>query len=106
MPLSATTSERATITHQGRPGHENQRPAARPALEWSRDTYIALLVLVAIFLHLILRFVLHRDALTVNLPLFVALLAGTPLLFELLRKLLHRQFGADLIAGVSVVSAA
>ncbi len=45
------------------------------------------------------------DAQGAGLPLFTALLAGIPLLFELLRKLIHRQFGSDLIAGVSVVSA-
>ena len=33
------------------------------------------------------------------------MLAGAPLLFDLLRKLVHREFGSDLIAGISVVSA-
>jgi heavy metal translocating P-type ATPase len=74
-------------------------------LAWSRDTYIALLVFVFILLHLLLRFGLHRDARTATLPLFVALLTGIPLVFDLLRKLVRREFGSDLIAGVSVVSA-
>jgi heavy metal translocating P-type ATPase len=74
-------------------------------LTWSRDTYIALWVFVAILLHFLLRFGFHRDAPVASLPLLAALLAGVPLLFDLLRKLARGQFGSDLIAGVSVVSA-
>jgi heavy metal translocating P-type ATPase len=74
-------------------------------LTWSRDTYIALFVFVAILLHFLLRFGFYHDAPVASLPLFAALLAGVPLLFDLLRKLVRGQFGSDLIAGVSVVSA-
>jgi heavy metal translocating P-type ATPase len=74
-------------------------------LKWSRDTDIALFVLVAILFHLLLRFAFYRDTRVAAWPLFLALLAGIPLLFELLRKLVRREFGSDLIAGVSVVSA-
>jgi len=105
VAISATTSEQAPIASQGRPGDKGRRPKTPPALTWSRDTYIAVFVFSAIVFHLLLRFALHRDARTAALPLFAAVLAGAPLLFDLLRKLVHREFGSDLIAGISVVSA-
>ncbi len=71
---------------------------------------IAVLALVAIGLHLLLRFVaaggaeLHGVPFP-QLPLMAALLlGGIPLLYELLVKLLHRQFGSDLLAGMSIVT--
>ena len=40
-----------------------------------------------------------------NLPLFVVLaLGGVPLVWELLQKLLKREFGSDLLAGISIVT--
>ncbi|MCE2791540.1 MAG: heavy metal translocating P-type ATPase, partial [Blastopirellula sp.] len=40
-----------------------------------------------------------------QLPLWVALvLGGTPLVWDLLQKLLRRQFGSDLLAGISIVT--
>jgi heavy metal translocating P-type ATPase len=66
---------------------------------------IALLALVGIALHLGLRFGLHAATLPTNLPLFVVLaLGGTPLVWELLQKLLKREFGSDLLAGISIVT--
>lgn len=70
---------------------------------------IALLAILAIVTHVLLRFgITHTDlpySWWVNLPLFVALvLGGTPLVFDLLRKALHRQFGSDLLAGISIVT--
>ncbi len=61
------------------------------------QTLIALLAIAAITLHL----VLHRN----NVPLVVALaLGGGPLVFDLVRKLLRREFGSDLLAGISIVT--
>ena len=41
----------------------------------------------------------------VALPLFITLvLGGVPLLYDLLRKLLKREFGSDLLAGISIVT--
>ena len=37
-------------------------------------------------------------------PLWAALLAGSPLVWDLLLKLWHRQFGSDLLAGISIVT--
>ncbi|WP_309720345.1 heavy metal translocating P-type ATPase [Armatimonas sp.] len=66
---------------------------------------IALLALIGIALHLGLRFGIHAAALLTNLPLFVVLaLGGIPLVLELLQKLVKREFGSDLLAGISIVT--
>ena len=66
---------------------------------------IAVLSLVAIFLNLLLRFGLHADQSVHRLPLIAALvLGGIPLVWELLIKLTRREFGSDLLAGISIVT--
>jgi len=72
---------------------------------WSRDTWIALLVLLFIAGHLLLRFALNGELQRAAWPLFAALAAGVLLVVDLAKKLFHGQFGSDLIAGVSIVSA-
>ena len=71
---------------------------------WSRRTsIIASFSVAAILLHLILRFSLHTRR--AEIPLLATLaLGGTPLVYELLRKLLRREFGSDLLAGISIVT--
>lgn len=66
---------------------------------------IAALALLAIAVHLTLRYAWNWDKWTAELPLLVALtLGGTPLVWELLQKLLRQQFGSDLLAGISIVT--
>jgi heavy metal translocating P-type ATPase len=66
---------------------------------------IALLAIAAIALHLALRFALHASETTQDAPLWLALmLGGIPLVWELLVKLANRQFGSDLLAGISIVT--
>src|SRR5690242_14719879 len=79
-----------------------------PALEWNRDTYIAASVLLLIVSYLFLRFALHwrGTSFTTQTPLLIAIGCGLPLLYDLLRKLVRLEFGSDLIAGVSILSAA
>jgi heavy metal translocating P-type ATPase len=49
---------------------------------------------------------LHAPLRVALAPLIVALLVGgTPLVFDLTKKLVKREFGSDLLAGVSIVSA-
>lgn len=93
-----------TAQLSARAGHE---PAELSAKEWTRDSLIAAGVLILISAYLFLRFGLGWQAgeLRTISPLIISLLLGLPLLYELLRKLLHLQFGSDLIAGVSIVSA-
>jgi heavy metal translocating P-type ATPase len=72
----------------------------------SKETLIAGFTLVAIVLHLALKYFLHLPVFQTNLPLFIALLVGgIPLVWELLKKLWQRQFGSDLLAGISIVTA-
>ena len=77
----------------------------RPRFAPTTESYIAGFTLLAIILHLVFRYVLHFPVLYFNLPLFATLLAGTPLLWELLKKVFKREFGADLLAGISIFTA-
>ncbi|MEO6119707.1 MAG: heavy metal translocating P-type ATPase [Terriglobales bacterium] len=79
--------------------------AARPPFALSRETYIAGFTLAGIAIYLALRYGLHHPSSSYNLPLFAVLLAGLPLLWTLLGKLVRREFGSDLLAGVSIVTA-
>jgi heavy metal translocating P-type ATPase len=77
----------------------------------SVQTWIAVGALAAIALHLVLRFV--RPAAGAfgpvairDLPLVLALVAGGgPLVWTLLGQALRREFGSDLLAGISIVTA-
>ena len=66
---------------------------------------IAALSLAAIVLHLALRFGFHTTTATHLAPLLAVLSLGSPfLLYDLLRKLLRREFGSDLLGGISIVT--
>jgi heavy metal translocating P-type ATPase len=73
---------------------------------WKRKTtVIAVLSIVAIISHLALRFGFHTTAGTYQIPLLATLvLGGLPMLYDLLRKLLKREFGSDLLGGISIVT--
>ncbi len=68
--------------------------------------YIAILAIVGILLHLLLRFLgPHSLSSYMNYPLFAVLLfGGMPLVFDLLKKLITFDFGSDLLAGISIVT--
>ncbi|HUJ81290.1 MAG TPA: hypothetical protein VLW83_05375, partial [Candidatus Acidoferrales bacterium] len=71
-----------------------------------RSLFVAILALVAIAVHLILRFGFRTSPLVYNLLLFVALaFGGLPLIIDLIRKVFAREFGSDLLAGISIVAA-
>jgi heavy metal translocating P-type ATPase len=75
------------------------------------QAWIAVLALAAIALHLVLRRAVQTTGSFAGLavsdwPLVVALaVGGTPLVFDLAVKLVRRQFGSDLLAGISIVTA-
>jgi heavy metal translocating P-type ATPase len=72
----------------------------------SKEPYIAGLALGAIALHLVLRFGFDLSSSVADIPLYVALLAGgMPLVWDLVRKAARREFGSDLLAGISIVTA-
>src|SRR6202035_1374136 len=74
---------------------------------WRRTTsLIAILSLGGIVAHLLFRFALHTNTTVQLIPLWATLaLGGIPLLYDLLKKLAQREFGSDLLAGISIVSA-
>ena len=69
-------------------------PWYAPSSLWHRkSTIIAAFSIVAILLHLVLRFGLQLDPGAHRIPLLVTLvLGGLPLLYDLLRKVLKREF--------------
>ena len=92
------------------PKLESEPPPGRswysPSGLWHRKTtVIAALSIVAILLHLVLRFGFHTTPGTYQIPLLATLvLGGLPLLYDLLRKLLKREFGSDLLGGISIIT--
>jgi len=72
----------------------------------TKEALIAGFTLLAISLHVVLRYVFRFSPLMSNLPLFAALaIGGAPMVWELFKKIKKRQFGSDLLAGVSIVTA-
>lgn len=85
---------------------ETEPGLRRPFLARPKETYIAILCLIAIPLHLILLYGIGASVSASNLPLYVTLVAGgLPLVFDLARNLIRREFGSDLLAGISIITA-
>ncbi len=82
------------------------RPPSAAAPLWkSRETLIAAFTIAMIAAHLLLRFAFVRSATEQNIPLWTAFaLGGVPLVWELTAKLLRREFGSDLLAGISIIT--
>ena len=78
----------------------------KPSRPWHRKTtVIAALSVAAILAHLALRFGFRATPATSQIPLLVTLaIGGVPLLYDLLRKLLKREFGSDLLGGISIIT--
>ncbi len=71
------------------------------------QAFIAICSLAGILLYLALRYAAAQPASAYMLPLYaVVVIGGVPLLIDLSRKLLAREFGSDLLAGVSIATAA
>jgi heavy metal translocating P-type ATPase len=89
-----------------------EQPAAGMPGASRRQSVIAVFTVAAIGLHLLLRFGVSLDGKwygysVSDLPLIAALVfGGIPLVLGLLVKLLHREFGSDLLAGISIVTSA
>jgi heavy metal translocating P-type ATPase len=70
----------------------------------SKEQAIALAAIAGIALHLALRFILRSSQTVSDIPLFAVLLAGgMPLVYSLAVKAWRREFGSDLLAGLSIV---
>ncbi len=67
--------------------------------------YIAILAIVGITIHLILRFLIPDLQAYSVYPLYITLgFGGIPLVFALIHKLLAFDFGSDLLAGISIIA--
>lgn len=70
-----------------------------------KNLIIAALAILAITANLILRYALHTSEFAYNLPLYLGLFfGGLPLVYDLTKKLFRREFGSDLLAGISIVT--
>ena len=68
---------------------------------------IAVIAIISILSHLLLRYSFEVSQKGYNFPLIAALvLGGIPLVVNLLKNLLKKEFGSDLLAGISIVTAA
>ncbi len=71
-----------------------------------KQLIIAVLAVVAIAVHLLLWGLTDASLHVLNSPLYLALaLGGVPLVWELLLKAFRWEFGSDLLAGISIVTA-
>lgn len=105
MDAPAASADRSTRARSAAAGNPSNGP--RLADLWrTRDGVIAGLTILAIVAHLLLRFGLRVEPRVADVPLLFALvLGGVPLVYELAGKLLRREFGSDLLAGLSIVTA-
>ena len=86
----------------------SDRPVSKLKDFWTgrRMIVIAGVALAGIALHLILRYAAHAEVRTYQVPLWITLaFGGLPLLYDLLKKVAKLQFGSDLLAGISIVTA-
>ena len=94
----------------GAPKLRHQPPASRfwesiIVLHRRRTSVIAIFATVAIVVHLVLRFALRTPPGIYQIPLLATLaFGGIPLVYELAKHILRRQFGSDLLAGISIVT--
>jgi len=67
---------------------------------------IAAVAIAGIAVHLVMRFAVGAEVQTFNIPLWIVLgVGGLPLVLQLLHKVTKLQFGSDLLAGISIVTA-
>jgi heavy metal translocating P-type ATPase len=106
MPIAATEPGVEGISSR-----VDQGPAAQsrvpPQVELDRasrtDFFIATLAATGIAVHLALRYRFKVSSLAQLFPLYLILiLGGLPLIIRLTRKLFAREFGSDLLAGISI----
>lgn len=70
-----------------------------------KQAWIAAFAVLSIVAHLALRFSLRLSEQVNNLPLLATLVfGGVPLVWGLLVRLAKREFGSDLLAGISIVT--
>jgi cation transport ATPase len=70
-----------------------------------KHALIALIAIVGLIAYALLTLVFHAPMSVANLPLWLTLIfGGGTLCWDLFEQLLRREFGADLLAGISIVT--
>lgn len=70
------------------------------------EGYIAILAIISIAAHLVLRYLIPEFQGLALYPLYMTLaIGGSILVFDLIRKLISFNFGSDLLAGISIITA-
>lgn len=113
MPMTRPTTESPEVAtgpetspQPGSPSRAEAPVRAPRAAPVSKESAIALLTLAGIGVHLVLRYLLETPPTAYQVPLWLVLsLGGGPLVYGLAIKLVRRQFGSDLLAGISIVTA-
>ncbi len=73
---------------------------------FEKEGYIAILAIVGILLHLAFEYIIPTYKVYSPYPLYLTLaLGGGILVFDLARKAIHLEFGSDLLAGISIITA-
>lgn len=99
-PATQSTDEQSGLQADGKARSPNNWPS-----EYGKDAPIAIFSALTILVYLLLHYVWRVGHLDV-LPLYLALLAGgIPLLLGLVRQAFKLEFGADWLAGISIVTA-
>ncbi|MGB6822543.1 MAG: hypothetical protein WBE21_10725, partial [Candidatus Acidiferrales bacterium] len=80
--------------------------AMKALVRWTGAPTISVLTIGAILLHLILRYALGTTRTIYLAPLIAVLIfGGIPLVVTLTKKVFAREFGSDLLAGISIITA-
>ncbi len=75
------------------------------SLPFSKESSIAFFSIFCILIYLIFRYIFSFTLSITQLPLYITLIVGgIPLVWDLLKKVLRREFGSDLLAGLSIVT--
>lgn len=83
----------------------SKQPKGEKIHERKIESYIAILAIIGISLHLVFRFLIPSLQPYALYPLYVTLFVGGGILvIDLLGKLITFQFGSDLLAGMSIVT--
>ncbi len=78
----------------------------KKANQFGMEGYIALLACMSIFAYTLLEYVAPSLKIYSSYPLYLTLaLGGTLLIFDLFRKIISFEFGSDLLAGISIITA-
>jgi len=98
-----TEKDRSSLA--GAPVAAPEAPTSTPRAGSRKHEAIAAVALAVIALFLVLRFLVVVRARVFNLPLQIALVVvGVPLLYELGLRAMSREFGSDLLAGISITA--